>query len=112
MTPIHRVSIWDHSPLSIPTTCDLNMDACPNSKQAYRQSAVALYTKLQNMDMSKVPLFKTLLNHERSSQDGFQVLYAMLCVCHPKLVEKQNSRHQAWKLMVIYLLLCVNIPTI
>ena len=38
--------------------------------------------------MSKVPLFKTLLDHKRSSQDGFRVLYAMLCVCHPKLVEK------------------------
>ena len=40
------------------------------------------------MDMSKVPLFKTLLDHKRSSQDGYRVLYAMLCVCHPKLVEK------------------------
>ena len=88
MTPIHRISLWDHSPSSIPTTCALNMDECPNSKQAYQRSAVALYTKLQNMDMSKVPLFKTLLDHERSSQDGFRVLYAMLCVCHPKLVEK------------------------
>ena len=88
MTPIDKISIWDHSPSSLPTTCDLNMNECPNSRQAYQRSAVALYTKLQHMDMSKVPLFKTLLDHERSSQDGFRVLYAMLCVCHPKLVEK------------------------
>ena len=88
MTPIDRISIWDHSPMSIPTTCILNINECPNSRQAYQRSAVALYTKLQNMDMSKVPLFKTLLDHERNSQDGFRVLYAMLCVCHPKLVEK------------------------
>ena len=40
--------------------------------------------------MSKVPLFKTLIDHKRSSQDGFRVLYAMLCVYHPKLVEKQK----------------------
>ena len=42
------------------------------------------------MDMSKVPLFQTLLDHECSSQDGYQVLYAMLYVCHPKLVEKSK----------------------
>ena len=64
------------------------MNECPNSRQVHQRSAVALHTKLQNMDMSKVPLFKTLLYHERNSQDGFLVLYAMLCVCHPKLVEK------------------------
>ena len=40
------------------------------------------------MDMTHVPLFKTLINHEQSSQDCFQVLYAMLCVCHPRLLEK------------------------
>ena len=36
MTPIHRISIWDHSPLSLPTTCDLNMNKCPNSKRVYQ----------------------------------------------------------------------------
>ena len=88
LTPIDRITIWDHSPTTLPTTCNLTLDESTNSRQAYQRSAVALYTKLQNMDMSKVPLFKTLLEHERSSQDGYRVLYAMLCVCHPRLVEK------------------------
>ena len=42
------------------------------------------------MDMSKVPLFKTLLDHERISQDGYIVLYSRLWVCHLKLVEKSK----------------------
>ena len=88
LTPIDRITIWDHSPTTLPTTCNLTLDESTNSRQVYQRSAVALYIKLQNMDMSKVPLFKTLLEHERSSQDGYRVLYAMLCLCHPRLVEK------------------------
>ena len=47
-----------------------------------------MYTKLQTMNFNTVPVFKTLLDHERSSQDGYKVLYTMLCICHPNLIEK------------------------
>ena len=38
--------------------------------------------------MKQVPIFKQLIIHERSSQDGYKVLYAILCGYHPRLVEK------------------------
>ena len=40
--------------------------------------------------MNEVPIFNQLIIHERSSQDGYKVLYAMLCGCHPRLVEKSK----------------------
>ena len=88
LTPIDKITIWDHSPTSVPTTCNLTNTDDPTYYQAYQRSAVAIYTKLQTMDFSTVPVFKTLLDHERSSQDGYKVLYTMLCTCHPNLIEK------------------------
>ena len=88
VTPIDDVGIWDYSPTSVPTTCNLDVDDTSIFRQVYQRSAVALYTKLQTMDVQHVPIFKQLIIHERSSQDGYRVLYAMLCGCHPRLVEK------------------------
>ncbi len=88
LTPIDKITIWDHSPTSDPTTCNLTNTNDPMYYQAYQRSAVAIYTKLQTMDFDTVPVFKTLLDHERSSQDGYTVLYTMLCTCHPNLIEK------------------------
>ena len=88
VTPIDDVSIWDYSPTSVPTTCNLDVDDTSIFQQVYQRSAVALYTKLQSMDVHNVQIFKQLIIHERSSQDGYRVLYAMLCGCHPRLVEK------------------------
>ncbi len=41
--------------------------------------------------MAKVPFFKQIVEHERTSQDGYKVLYGMLCICHPKLVGKSKQ---------------------
>ena len=84
ITLMDRITIWDHSPYAR----NLCLDELVNSKQAYQCSAVALCTKLQVMDMPKVPLFKTLLDHECNMQDGYRVLYAMLCVYLPRQVDK------------------------
>ena len=88
VSPIDDVKIWDYSPNTAPTTCNLDIDDTATYRQVYQRSAVALYTKIQTVDMKHVPIFKQLLIHERSSQDGYKVLYAMLCGCHPRLVEK------------------------
>ena len=40
------------------------------------------------MYFSNVPVFKTLLDHKRSSPNGYKVLYTMLCTYHPNLIEK------------------------
>ena len=88
LTPIDKITIWDHSPTSVPTTCNFTNINDSTYYQAYQRSAVAIYTKLQTMDFNTVPVFKTLLDHERSSQDGYKVLYTILCTCHPNLIEK------------------------
>ena len=41
--------------------------------------------------MAKVPFFKQIIEHERTSQDGIKVLYGMLCICHPRLVKKSKK---------------------
>ena len=87
ITPIDDVKIWDYAPNTVPTTCNLDVDNNATFRQVYQCSAVALYTKIQTMDMKYVPIFKQQVIHERNSQDGYKVLYAMLCGCHPRLVE-------------------------
>ena len=37
-----------------------------------------------------MPLFKEFVNYEQKSQDGFRALYAILSICHPKLVERSK----------------------
>ena len=88
LTPIDKITIWDHSHTSIPTTCNLTNTNTPIYYQAYQRSAVAIYTKLENIDFTNVPVFKTLLDHERSSQDGYKVFHTTLCTYHPNLIAK------------------------
>ena len=64
ITPIDKITIWDHSPTSIPTTCSFATLDTEIFLQAYQRSAVAIYTKLQNTYLKNVPGFKTLLDHE------------------------------------------------
>ena len=97
ITPIDKISIWDMSPNTVPTTCNLDITDKHNFLQTYQRSAVAIYTKLQNTTMSKVPFFKQIIEHERTSQDGYKVLYGMLCICHPKLMEKGKTEPPALK---------------
>ena len=82
LTPIDKITIWDHSHTSIPTTCNLTNTNTPIYYQVYQRSAGAIYTGLENIDFTNVPVFKPLLDHERSSQDGYKVLYTMLCTYH------------------------------
>ena len=77
LNPIDKTTIWDHSPSSVPMTCNLTNTNDSTFYQAYQRSAVAIYTKLQTMDFNTGPVFKTLLDHERSSQDRYKVLYSM-----------------------------------
>ena len=91
ITPIDMVNIWYMAPTTVPTTCNLDIDDTHNFHQTYQRSVVAIYTKLQHTSMSKVPFFQQTIDHERTSQDGYKVLYGMLCVCHPKLVEKTQQ---------------------
>lgn len=91
ITPIDKIDIWDMAPNTVPTTCNLEIDDHHNFLQTYQRSAVAIYTKLQHTNFSSVPFFQQILNHERTSQDGYKVLYGMLCICHPKLVEKPRQ---------------------
>lgn len=89
VTPIADVTIWDSSTTTRPTTCNLDYNEHPATAQAYSRMANALYTKLSNCDFRKVPLFQRAVMYQLSNnQDGFDVLYRILCLCHPRLVNR------------------------
>ena len=71
ITPIDQVTMWDLSPGSKPPTCSLNPSENSNFHQVYQRMATALFTKLQKVKYDKVPFYMTMVNHEKSSQDGF-----------------------------------------
>ncbi len=79
------------TPNIIPPTCNLEIDNEHNFHQTYQRSVVAIYTKLQNTSMSKVTIFQQIIENKCTHQDGYKVLYDMLCICHPKLVEKTKQ---------------------
>ena len=44
---------------------------------------------MQRLPGKQHPVFKQIIMHERTSQDGFRVLYAMLGTCHPNLIKRR-----------------------
>ena len=88
VTPIDKITKWDLSPNSVPTTCNLEKLGNNSYYQAYQRMATTLFTKLNKVNFSKVPTFRTLIEYEKSTQDGYRVLYNLLSCCHPRLAEQ------------------------
>ena len=80
--------MWNMDPGSNPTTYPIPINDPDYNMQVYQRSATALYSKLVLIDFSKVQTYKEFLTYEAHSQDGYRVLYAILSVCHPRLVER------------------------
>lgn len=76
ITPINKVTKWDQSPNSIPPMCCLQHNNT-NYSQVYQRMATALFTKINQVKFDKIKIFKTLLDHEKATQDGFRVLYSL-----------------------------------
>ena len=43
--------------------------------------------------MYVAPIFKQLLIHEKSSEDGYKFLYAVMCDYHLRLVERDMENY-------------------
>ena len=75
-------------PGSNPTTYPISISDPDYNSQVDQRGATALYTKLVMIDFSKVQTYKEFINYEPHTQDGCCVLYAILSVCYPRLVER------------------------
>lgn len=90
VTEIADIKPWDMAAGSNPPTYVIPADHPEFNAIAYQRGATAVYTKLQQVNCSKVPVFKQFIEYEQKSQDGFRALYAILTICHPNLVDRSK----------------------
>ena len=76
---------------SLPPTCIFtSLDTANNTMDAYNRMKNALYSKLTKCIISD-PEYKAIVKHGSIGKDGFEVLYKLMTVCHPKLVVATNK---------------------
>ena len=92
ITDIEDITTWNMDPGTNPPTYPIHTDDVDYNSQAYQRGATALYSKLSSIDFSKVRTYQEFLKYEAPSQDGYRVLYAILSVCHPKIVERAEMK--------------------
>ena len=90
VTDIEDINMWTMEPGSSPPTYPINYLDPDFNSLAYQRSATALYTKIAQIDFGKVPVFEQFVTYESQTQDGYRVLYAMLSIIHPNLVQRSK----------------------
>ena len=91
LTPFDALVPWDKNPNSITPTCmftEINMEH--NTIDAYRRMKSALYHKLTQATF-KNQEYKAIVEHGKTEQDGFNILYDLMTLCHPHLVAITNK---------------------
>jgi hypothetical protein len=82
---------WDKNPNSITPTCMFNtINTEENTVDAYRRMKSALYHKLTIVTF-KNQEYQAIVDHGKTRQDGFNILYDLMTLCHPKLVAITNK---------------------
>jgi hypothetical protein len=91
LTPFDQLVPWDKNPNSITPTC-MFTDIHPedNTVDAYRRMKSALFHKLTQATFHNQE-YKAILDHGKTDQDGFDILYDLMTLCHPKLVAITNK---------------------
>ena len=71
---------------TLPPTCILqNLTTGENTIDAYNRMKNALYTKLSKCTIND-PEYSAIIKHGSIGKDGFEVLYELMALCHPKLM--------------------------
>jgi hypothetical protein len=82
---------WDKNPNSITPTCMFtNINTEHNTVDAYRRMKSALYHKITQATF-KNQEYKAIVEHGKTEQDGFDILYDLMTLCHPHLVAITNK---------------------
>lgn len=77
-------------PGSVPPTYPIEYDDPEFDSLTYQRSATSLYTKLASIDPSKVLVFRQFVNYKSQIQDGYCVIYAILSIIHPNIVQRSK----------------------
>ena len=96
VTDIEEINKWTMEKGSAPPTYPIHYLDPDFHSLAYQRSATALYTKISNIDFSKVPVFQQFVNYESQTQDGYRVLYAILSIIHPNIVERSKMEEPSF----------------
>ena len=76
---------------TLPPTCILtSLDSSTNTIDAYNRMKNALYTKLSKATIQD-PEYKAIVKHGSIGKDGFEILYELMTLCHPKLTVATNK---------------------
>jgi hypothetical protein len=91
LTPFDQLVPWNKDPNSITPTC-LFTTIMPetNTVDAYRRMKSALYHKLTQATFTNQE-YQAIVDHGKTDQDGFDILYDLMTLCHPKLVAVTNK---------------------
>ena len=83
---------WDkYISNSLPPTCILDhLNTNDNTIDAYNRMKNTLYTKISKSEI-KDPEYKAIVKHGSIGKDGFEVLYDLMTLCHPKLMVATNK---------------------
>ena len=78
---------WDkYVTNSLPPTCIFDyLTANDNTIDAYNRMKNALYAKISKSEIED-PEYKAIIKHGSIGKDGFEVLYDLMTLCHPKLM--------------------------
>jgi hypothetical protein len=91
LTPFDQLVPWDKNPNSITPTCMFTkIQPEDNTVDAYRRMKSALFHKLTQATFYNQE-YKAILDHGKTDQDGFDILYDLMTLCHPKLVAITNK---------------------
>jgi hypothetical protein len=82
---------WDKNPNSITPTCIFTtINTEENTVDAYQRMKSALYHKLTQVTF-KNQEYHAIVEHGKTEQDGFNILYDLMTLYHPKLVAITNK---------------------
>ena len=71
---------------TLPPTCILSdLTLQDNTIEAYNRMKNALYSKISKSTFND-PEYKAIVKHGSIGKDGFEVLYELMTLCHPKLM--------------------------
>jgi hypothetical protein len=91
LQPFESLVPWDKTPNSITPTCIFTtINTEENTVDVYQRMKSTLYHKLMQITF-KNQEYHAIVEHGKTEQDGFNILYDLMTLCHPKLVAITNK---------------------
>ena len=87
MQPFNMLKPWvKYATNTLPPTCILSdLTLHDNTIEAYNRMKNCLYAKISKSTFND-PEYKAIIKHRSIGKDGFEVLYELMTLCHPKLM--------------------------